>query len=68
VITVQAAVGDWIIVRSHHVGAADRRGEIVDVRGENGAPPFLVRWSVDGHEALLFPGPDATIEHTQPPA
>jgi len=63
---VQAAVGDWIIVRSHHVGTAERRGEIVDVRGENGAPPFLVRWTADGHEALLFPGPDATIEHARP--
>lgn len=60
---MQAAVGDWVIVRSRHVGEAERRGEIVDVRGDGGTPPWLVRWSVDGHEALLFPGPDATIEH-----
>jgi hypothetical protein len=63
VITVQAAVGDWIIGRSRHVGTAERRGEIVAVHGEDGTPPWLVRWSVDGHEALLCPGPDATIEH-----
>jgi hypothetical protein len=63
VITVQAAVGDWIIVRSRHVGTAERRGEIVATRGDGGAPPWLVRWSVDGHEALIYPGSDATIEH-----
>jgi hypothetical protein len=63
VITVQAAVGDWIIVRGRHVGTAERRGEIVATRGDGGAPPWLVRWSVDGHEALIYPGSDATIEH-----
>jgi hypothetical protein len=63
VITVQAAVGDWIIVRSRNVGQADRRGEIIAVRGEDGAPPWVVRWSADGHEALMYPGADATIEH-----
>ena len=60
---MQAAVGDWIIVRSRHVGAAERRGEIVAVRGDGGAPPWVVRWTVDGHEALVYPGSDATIEH-----
>ena len=30
------------------------------MRGEDGAPPYLVRWS-DGHEALTFPGPDAHV-------
>ena len=68
VITVQAAVGDWIIVRSRHVGVAERRGEIVDVRGDGGAPPWLVRWSGEDHEALIYPGPDATIEHRSRPS
>ena len=31
-----------------------------EVRGADGDPPFVVRWS-DGHEALLFPGPDAHV-------
>jgi len=60
---MQATVGDWIVVGSRHVGIAERRGEIVEVRGEAGAPPWLVRWSAEGREALYFPGPDATIEH-----
>jgi hypothetical protein len=36
--------------------------EILEVRGEQGGPPYLVRWSSDGHEGLFFPGPDASIE------
>ncbi len=27
---------------------------------EDGAPPYRVRWS-DGHEGLVYPGPDAHI-------
>ena len=60
---MQAPVGDWVVVGSRHVGIGERRGEIVEVRGEAGAPPWLVRWSAEGREALYFPGPDATIEH-----
>ena len=66
---MQAAVGDWIVVRSRHVGIAEKRGEIVAVRGDGGAPPWVVRWSGEDHEALIYPGVDATIEHqSQHPA
>jgi hypothetical protein len=38
----------------------------VEVRGDNGSPPYLVRFS-DGHESLMYPGPDCVIEKvTQP--
>jgi hypothetical protein len=57
-----ASVGDRIIVRGTHLGEQVRDGEILEVHGENGAPPYLVRWS-DEHEALIFPGPDAMIHH-----
>jgi hypothetical protein len=33
----------------------------VEVRGDNGGPPYLVRYP-DGHEGLVFPGPDCVIE------
>jgi hypothetical protein len=36
---------------------------VLEVRGSDGGPPFLVRWSDTGHEALVFPGPDAEIRH-----
>ena len=38
------------------------RGEIVEVRGAGVEPPYLVRFD-DGHTGLVFPGPDAIIEH-----
>ncbi len=44
------------------VGHPERTGEIVEVRGAGGEPPYLVRFD-DGHTALVFPGPDAIIEH-----
>ncbi len=59
---MQASVGDRIIIRGHHIGEPDRDGEVLEVRGSNGAPPFLVRWE-DGHEGLFFPGPDAFVKH-----
>lgn len=60
---MKAAVGDRIVIRGHHIGEPDRDAEIVEVRGANGEPPFVVRWGDDGHESLFFPGPDASVEH-----
>jgi hypothetical protein len=57
---MHAAVGDRILVHGRTVGAADRRGEIVEVRGDNGGPPYLVRFA-DGHEGLIFPGSDCEV-------
>jgi hypothetical protein len=41
----------------------ERDAEILEVRGEDGGPPYVVRWEDSGHEALVFPGPDATVQH-----
>jgi hypothetical protein len=54
---------DRLVIRSAHVDEAVRDGEILEVHGEDGAPPYLVRWSDNGHESLIFPGPDASVEH-----
>ena len=59
---MQAAIGDRFHVRGNIVGQPDRTGEIIEVRGAGGEPPYLVRFD-DGHTSLVFPGPDATIEH-----
>lgn len=58
-----AAVGDRLVIRNLHVGEVVRDGEILEVRGEKGGPPYLVRWSDNGHESLIFPGPDAFVQH-----
>lgn len=57
-----AAVGDRLIIRGHRVGEAPREAEIVEVCGENGGPPFVVRWGADGHESRIYPGDDAFVE------
>lgn len=58
---MQATVGDRLHVHGRVVGDRDRFGEIIEVRGKNGEPPYLVRFP-DGHETLVYPGPDCLIE------
>lgn len=58
---MQATVGGRIVIRGKAVGMPDRRGEIKDVRGREGAPPYLVKFD-DGTESLVFPGPDCSLE------
>ncbi|MFF3003802.1 DUF1918 domain-containing protein [Kitasatospora sp. NPDC057940] len=59
---MQAAVGDQLHIHSRSVGMTDQKGEIVEVRGIDGEPPYVVRFE-DGHEGLIYPGPDCNIEH-----
>lgn len=58
---MQANTGDRLHVHANTVGEPDRIGEIVEVRGDNGQPPYVVRFD-DGTEKLVFPGPDAVVE------
>lgn len=60
---MEAKVGDRLVVESRHVGEPRKVAEVLEVRGAGGEPPYLVRWA-DGHEGLMFPGPDAHIEHS----
>jgi hypothetical protein len=60
-LTMQASIGDRLHVHGNAVGQPDRTGEIVEVHGVAGAPPYLVRFD-DGHTRLCFPGPDAVVE------
>jgi hypothetical protein len=59
---MHAQVGDRIAVPGRHVGEAGRIGEVIDVRGKDGMPPYVVRWS-DGHEAVCYPGPETRVQH-----
>lgn len=61
---MRATVGDQLHVHSKHVDEAEKYGEIIEVLGEDGEPPYKVRYN-DGHEGLVFPGGDCVIE---PPA
>jgi len=59
---MRAEIGDRLHVRGRVVGTADQMSEIVEIRGRDGAPPYLVRHN-DGREVLVFPGADASVEH-----
>lgn len=60
---MHATVGDRIVIRGHRMGQPDRDCEVIEVRGPDGTPPYLVRWGDTGHETLFFPGADATVRH-----
>lgn len=63
---MQAQPGDELTVRRRHQGDDDRHGQIIEVQGLNGAPPYRVRW-VNGYESLFFPSPGTVVErHTAP--
>ncbi len=52
---MQARVGDRIVVHSTHQGEADRTGRVLEVRGQDGGPPYVVRWDPDGHTGVFYP-------------
>jgi hypothetical protein len=60
---MHAVAGDRLVVRSRHLDGPVRDAEILEVRREDGQPPYRVRWSDTGHEGLVFPGPDAYVQH-----
>ncbi len=61
---MRAEVGDEILVESHQVGGPQRKGEVLEVKGERGHEHFVVRWD-DGHESTFFPSSDASVVHVK---
>ncbi len=59
---MHASVGDRLLIHGRIVGQQDRTAEIIEVLGENGTPPYRVRFE-DGHETLMSPGPDTVVQH-----
>jgi hypothetical protein len=62
---MKAAAGDLLVIRGHSVGQPNRECEVLEVRGADGEPPYIVRWSDNGFEGLFFPGVDAVVRHAQ---
>jgi len=60
---MKAVAGDRIVIRGTTVESTDRHGLILEVKGADGAPPYLVRFD-DGHETIMFPGGDFAVERT----
>jgi Domain of unknown function (DUF1918) len=61
---MKANVGDWLVAKGRTNEHSEHRGMITGVHGTDGAPPYMVRWLDTGHEALVFPGPDAIVVTT----
>ena len=59
---MQAQVGDGLTVKGRRQGDEERHGQIIEVHGQNGAPPYLVRWR-DGKTSVFFPSADVVIDH-----
>ncbi len=57
---MKASIGDRIVMAGEQVDRPTRDGKVLEVRGPDGAPPYLVLWS-DGHTGLLFPGPGSVL-------
>jgi len=66
---MKASVGDKLVIHGHTVGQHERHATIVEVRGEDGAPPYVVHWDDDPnevpHDHLFFPGSDAEVQYDQ---
>lgn len=58
---MKAKVGDFLVVKGTTTERHDQHAEIVEVRAEDGSPPYVVRWLVTGHEATVYPGCDALV-------
>lgn len=57
---MKARPGDRIVLAGTRVDEPTRDGHIIEVRGADGSPPFVVEWA-DGHTGLLYPGPGAVL-------
>jgi hypothetical protein len=60
---MKASVGDRIVIASNRLDRPARDGRVVECRHEDGTPPYVVEWSDSGQTGLLFPGPDAHVQH-----
>jgi hypothetical protein len=54
---MRANVGDLLIVP----GRESRVGQVIRVVGQDGAPPYVVKWQSDGHIAMVTPSQYARI-------
>jgi Ala-tRNA(Pro) deacylase len=57
---IEASVGDTVELSSRRVGDHARRGEILEVLGDEDRRHYEVRWE-DGHETVLYPGEATTF-------
>lgn len=57
------SAGDRLVIAPHRQGERPRDAEVLEVRGADGGPPYLVRWQDTGRVSLHYPGSDSAVEH-----
>lgn len=62
--TDRVSPGDRLVIAAHRQGELPHDAEVLEVRGADGAPPYLVRWGDTGRVSLHYPGSDSTVRHT----
>jgi hypothetical protein len=60
---MKAAAGDELLVKGRRHGD-DRHGEVIEVLGDDGAPPYLVCW-LDGYDSLFYPSAGTVVVHRE---
>ena len=50
---MKAKVGDFLVVKGTTTERHDQHAEIIEVRSQDGSPPYVVRWLVTDHEATV---------------
>lgn len=65
---MKASVGDQLVIVRPGPHEPVRDGEVVEVLGPDGAPPYVVRWADTGRTSFIYPGRDARIVHYEHPA
>ena len=61
-----AEVGDTLVIDGGGMGGLPRLGTIIAVTGQDGSPPYLVRWLTGEYESRVLPGPGAHVEKHHP--
>ncbi|MEE2050015.1 DUF1918 domain-containing protein [Nocardiopsis tropica] len=62
---MRASVGDQVHMHGVTSTEGQHTGEIVEVRGADDGPPYVVRFP-NGQERLIYPGPDTVVEPRNP--
>lgn len=58
---MKAAPGNWLMIEGTHLNDPKRHGQILEVRGTDGAPPYVVRWDDTGTETVVIPTTGAHV-------
>ena len=58
---MHAEVGNWLVVHGRTLDDRVREGQILEVPHPDGSPPYVVRWTDDDRQSLVFPGADTEL-------